>query len=353
MSENPEVKKAVALYKERRVLYEALAKKVESVVRDILDTRGINYYSINSRAKSVESFEGKASKGNYKDPLSDIKDMAGVRVITYTDADAKAVSIAIQELFEIRPEQTVDKSEELGTDRMGYRSIHCVGTLGDKRSGLPENKVFEGMYFEIQVRTILQHAWAEFEHDRNYKFSGVLPKDIKRRLSIIAGNLELADREFDSISKAIDDYVLEVNRKTESGDLSIPINSNSLFIYLSEKLKPLIEAGFLQPSFAGLDKEIIGELKAMNVTTLEELNRQIPDNFVEKAFPCYKQIAQSHKFFLVGPIRDFLIIKNSKGYFEKAWQHHFNIFTKESVPFYKQYGINLQKLGQEYGFTIG
>ena len=49
---------------------------------------------------------------------------------------------------------------------------------------LPEMKLFSGIPFEIQVRTILQHAWAEFAHDRNYKFRGVLPDVIARRYGV-------------------------------------------------------------------------------------------------------------------------------------------------------------------------
>jgi len=92
-------------------------------------------------------------------------DMAGIRVITYLDSDARKAAEIIKQLFEIVPGQSVDKAQELGTDRGGYRSIYVVGRLGQDRLALPENKKFENFCFEIQIRTILQHAWAEFEHD--------------------------------------------------------------------------------------------------------------------------------------------------------------------------------------------
>lgn len=38
---------------------------------------------------------------------------------------------------------------------------------------------YEGLYCEVQIRSLLQHAWAEIEHDRNYKFSGILPKELR------------------------------------------------------------------------------------------------------------------------------------------------------------------------------
>jgi putative GTP pyrophosphokinase len=350
MSTRPAVKARVEWYREKRGMFEALAKRVESVVREVLDERKINYYSISSRAKSIESYEAKASKEKYMDPLSEIEDMAGIRVITYTDSDAKIVSQIIQKLFEIQPEHAVDKTEELGTDRVGYRSIHCVGTLGDERVKLPENRMFEGMSFEIQVRTILQHAWAEFEHDRNYKFSGVLPRDLQRRLSIVAGNLELVDREFDNISKAIDKYTLEIQGKTESGDLHIPIDSTSLRTYLENKVKTLIEAGF-SPNFSGIDKNIIEEITAMGISTIKDLDDIIPQDYVENRLT-HMDLRSNEDYNFVGIVRDFLMIHDIDAYFKKAWKRHWAMVSMEDVNFFKTYGIDLREYAKLYGFHI-
>jgi ppGpp synthetase/RelA/SpoT-type nucleotidyltranferase len=65
-----------------------------------------------------------------------------------------------------------DKSRNLGTNRIGYRTIHLVVSLSNTRTILPEYSEFDDLKFEIQLRTILEHAWAEIEHDRNYKFKG-------------------------------------------------------------------------------------------------------------------------------------------------------------------------------------
>src|SRR6266571_8912376 len=104
------------------------------------------------------------------------------------------------------------------------------------------------MRFEIQVRTILQYAWAEFEHDRNYKFAGVPPREIKRRISILSGNLELIDREFDNIAHEIESYAATVEKRIESGDIVVPIDSTSLMIYLKRRFASHIKRG-LEPTF--------------------------------------------------------------------------------------------------------
>jgi len=75
---------------------------------------------------------------------------------------------------------------------------------------LPEYTACKDCVFEIQIRTILQHTWAEIEHDKNYKYSGVLPDEIERRLNLLSAVLESADNEFNTISQEIDNYTKSV-----------------------------------------------------------------------------------------------------------------------------------------------
>jgi len=334
----------VEWYKTHRGSYEALSKKVASIIKEVLDNEGINYHSVTSRPKTVDSFKKKALKKHYENPLNEITDLAGVRVITYFDSDAKKVSNTLSNLFETDPEHSVDKSEQLGIDRVGYRSVHFVTKFSKDRCKLPEYQRFEGRYFEIQIRTILQHAWAEIEHDRNYKFSGVLPPEIQRRFKVLSGVLELADREFDSISKSIDEYSEDVAEKTNIGDLSIPINSTSLREYLQNKFSTLVELG-MSPEF-GPDgsgsSEIIHELKDYGIDTLEQLDKIVPDDFIAN----YKGFSGSSNF--IGLVRAILIINNLDLYFKKAWKRHWTIFDDETKKNYGKYGINTKEIEMKY-----
>lgn len=226
MANAEKVHKAVEWYTARRPSYEALARRVESILREVLEAKSLNYHSISSRAKEVPSYKRKASEAKYIEPQQEIMDMAGVRVITYTQSDAGTVADIVKGLFDIMTEHSINKTEELGVDRVGYRAVHFVGTLGEARRNLPENQMFDDICFEIQVRTILEDVWAEFEHDRIYKSQGNLPLDIRRRVSILAGGLELFDREFDSIAREIKSYTATSERKTESSELAV-IDSTS------------------------------------------------------------------------------------------------------------------------------
>ncbi len=102
---------AVKWYTQNRAIYASLAKKVESIAKELLECYKINYYSITSRAKTLESYKCKASKEEYKDPKNEILDMAGIRIITYTDSDARKTLEVINEAFNIKPQHTVDKTE--------------------------------------------------------------------------------------------------------------------------------------------------------------------------------------------------------------------------------------------------
>ena len=282
--------------------------------------------------------------------------MAGIRVITYNDSESKCCKEIIKKTFELFPQHSIDKSEELGVDRVGYRSIHCVGTLGKDRIKLPENKQFQNMVFEIQIRSILQHAWAEFEHDKNYKFQGVLKKDLQRRFSIIAGTLELLDREFDRISKAIDDYSQDVQRKTEEGDLEIQLDSTSLTIYMYDKFENLVEKEHILPTFHSVGSEIIEELEEMGIDTLEKLDKIVPNDFVKKYTDCYKSGRyKSRKSSFAGIIRNILIIYDIDTYFKKAWKQKWRVYTSIgynfSKNFYKKFGIDYHKYAIKYNFV--
>ena len=345
---SPKAKEAIDWYSEKRGTYRLLTRKVESIMRDVLESNAVNYHSITGRAKTIESFKEKASSGRYADPRTEIKDMAGVRVITFTDWEAREVTRIVEETFEISPENSIDKAEELGVDRVGYRSVHFVANLGEDRLRLPENSIFKDMRFEIQIRSILQHAWAEFEHDRNYKFKGILPKNIRRRLAVLAGTLELVDREFDSISELIDAYIEEVRDRTERGDLSFPVDSTSVREYMERRFADLMEKGVDR----SISKDVIEELTDMGITTLDDLEGIIPKDYIETKSRFLAK-ADSHCFdSLLGILRDIMMLHDVDGYFEKAWKNKWSALFSTTVYLFSQYGIDLRKHAKRYGFDI-
>src|SRR3712207_1736495 len=85
--------------------------------------------------------------------------------------------------------------------RFGYASRHLLVTLDATRGAAPAHEPLRDRSVQVQIRTVLQHAWAEFEHDIRYK--GTIPaehvSEFDRRFTLAAGLLELADRELSAI----------------------------------------------------------------------------------------------------------------------------------------------------------
>ncbi|MBP2244265.1 GTP pyrophosphokinase [Paenibacillus xylanexedens] len=328
-----------------RPTYKNLASKVESIIREVLNSSGISYYTVSSRAKDIESFSKKASKEKYKNPKNEIKDMAGIRIITFVKSEVLQCCDIIKPLFDIDPDHSVDKTKELGNDKVGYRSIHYVAKLTDERLGLPEYSVFKELTFEIQVRTILEHAWADISHDRNYKFIGNLPteNDIQRRFSLAAATLELVDREFDNLAKEINIYDKEVKNKVENDDLNVSINTTSLRNYLNNKFRSLIDKNILERTFNKGSKRIVNELKLYGIYTLADIDRIIGDDI-------NKYVEKPTNY--LGLLRYIMIINDINLYFEKAWRKSWTGIDRKEINYLSSLGVDIEAIMDKFELHV-
>lgn len=326
--------------------YKGLPETVANTLIKLLKHHKIDFLSINHRVKTLDSFIKKSEIKNYSDPKTETTDIAGIRVITYIEEDVRKVMNIIKKTFYCHQNLSVDKSEELGSDKFGYRSVHFICELGEDRHNLPELTRYKNLLFEIQVRTVLQHAWAEIEHDRSYKFSGVLPRDQHRRLNLIAGLLELADREFNSIANDLDSYAKEVSRETDRGNLDFEINTTSLYNYLPKKLQgyPALFSKELSRSIAAT----IAELHSFGISTLNDLEVLLSGDYLNKI------VEYPESNTVAGFLRKAMMYKNLEKYFSECWDEHFSALSTTTYDFlkskYSTEEINgiLKKYGVEY-----
>jgi predicted RNase H-like nuclease/ppGpp synthetase/RelA/SpoT-type nucleotidyltranferase len=189
---------AITAYAERRPALKESTNRYLAQVTNLLDDAGINYLSVTGRTKTVASFAAKADRNVdgrrlYTDPLSEITDQVGLRVITYLRDDVAAVADVLGDGMRLLDDRDIGL-ETASEGRWGYASRHLlVAAEGEQQPA------------SIQVRTVLQHAWAEFEHDIRYK--GSIPEedapDLNRRFALAAGLLELTDREFSAIRERL------------------------------------------------------------------------------------------------------------------------------------------------------
>jgi putative GTP pyrophosphokinase len=216
------------------------------IIEQAIKSRGIRVHSVQFRPKDPASFGRKASKPSdadplqpkYPNPLAEISDLSATRVITFFPRTIEEIDKMLREEFEIL--EHFDKTEDLlEEERFGYQSVHYLVKLTKARATLAEYQRFAGAVTEVQVRTILQHAWSEIEHDIQYKSSAAIPRDIRRRFMALAGMLELADREFQAIQDQDAALNTEARALVEQGKYSqVEITPTALKLYLDRRLEP-------------------------------------------------------------------------------------------------------------------
>ena len=234
---------AIERYRTLQTKYESFANKVQEILRTSI-SESTKIATIESRAKSLDSFGEKATTPQhenpnlpkYPNPLNDIEDIAAARVITFFLRDVTAIDAMIDREFCVLERQ--DKSDALLQGGLvGYHSIHYVVRLRCNRTSLPEYAVYDGLKSEIQLRTVLQHAWAEIEHDIQYKTKEDVPRIIRQRFANLAGLLAIADREFQSVHDEEEEIRRETETSVQTGRLDeVQITAESLKMYADDKL---------------------------------------------------------------------------------------------------------------------
>lgn len=262
-------------------VFRDLSATAASLLEKIVAGAGMQIHSITQRCKDRESLARKLSKSD-KDyvQLSDVTDIAAVRITTYFAEDVDRIAKIIESEFVIDIDRSIDKRVVLDPDRFGYQSLHYVVSLSDDRSRLPEYSRFTSKQFEIQVRSILQHAWAEIEHDLGYKSAAGVPREIRRRFSRIAGLLELADSEFAAIRKELQTYAANVAQDIREKPDTVGIDKISLEALVKTPTAAVRQLSRIVANAAAAELEPISEqlldhnitmLGFVNVTSIQEL----------------------------------------------------------------------------------
>lgn len=285
--------------------FKLLGKYIAFIIENLLQQEKINYLSVSYRTKSKEGILEKVGRKNYKKPRDELTDISGVRVILYLNSDVSKVGDIIESTFNVDSKNSMDNEYRLSSDKMGYRSVHYVCDIGAERNALKENENISGLRCEIQVRTMLQHAWAELAHDRNYKFGAQLPLPIQRKINLFSSMLEIADEGFTEIVNAIEEYKKSIDNNNLDQLSAQEINSVSLYKFVQEisekiglKLNPVNDWG------GQTTRNVIDELNHLGFHDFNSITRSIPDNYVEA---CNKYLSENN---IYGFLRDIMLIKD-------------------------------------------
>ncbi|RLC58228.1 MAG: hypothetical protein DRH89_01600 [Candidatus Cloacimonadota bacterium] len=155
---------------------------------------------ISARPKSIERFLTKAGKiengeKKYIEPKKQIQDQVGARIITYYLSDVNKIAEHIHKYYE--PVEEIDKQPK-NHDAFSYLGKHFILFIPDELRTW-DSKLQMPLFFELQIKTLFQHAWAESEHDLNYKTDDELAVDDKRLIAFSAAQAWGADRVFDDL----------------------------------------------------------------------------------------------------------------------------------------------------------
>jgi len=227
------IEHCLAEYTQLRPVYRRLAEATAGLLEKLIEQAGVTVHSIDHRTKDTAPLREKLSRptGGYE-CLTDVTDLAGVRVITYFSDHVDVVAGIVEAEFQVAPEHSLDRRQAAEPERFGYASVHYMCELSTERLALAEYQDYREMLVEIQIRTILQHAWAEIEHDLGYKAATGVPYHIRRKFSRLAGVLELADDEFLGVRRELDAYAREVPGKIAASPGDVTVDKISLWEFV-------------------------------------------------------------------------------------------------------------------------
>ncbi len=201
----------------RRDLDTQFCSQLQALMEGLfLDDNSHPCHSIESRPKELMSVREKIQRKGYTHPDSQMTDLIGLRVIMYYDAHVDYVVEVLRREFNVDESHTVDKRSAGPGRPEGYRSFHVVAQLDSDRVKLTEWSQNADRYFEIQVRSILAHAWAAIDHSLEYKRAGGASEKGKEILALIASNLREADEQFNELR------VVEDLTRVREGESSAP-----------------------------------------------------------------------------------------------------------------------------------
>ena len=225
--------------------YSAASQLAAQLIETQLINRGIRAI-VSFRAKNPSRLHDKLLKRmteedkSYRvleDIYEDIVDLSGVRIALYFNSELDEIDQIIRELFEIRKK----KEFPLEGRSSGYKAIHYRGCL--KNSVLSEQqKRYACANIEIQIASLLMHAWAEVEHDIVYKpLQGKVSKEETAALNELNQIVLDGERALEKLQKAI------CNRKTFS-------NHYDLYAFLSQYILETYQVTEDQIAFGNVKK---------------------------------------------------------------------------------------------------
>jgi ppGpp synthetase/RelA/SpoT-type nucleotidyltranferase len=265
-----------ARHRDRQVAAIALERHFAQVLAD----SNIKPLVVSARAKTADSVRGKLLSKAYRRPKQQMMDQVGLRVILYHGHEVDAVAELFRNKLVVREKHSSDKRLALGLREFGYRSYHLVGSLPDAVTTAPELWSLRGELFEVQIRSLLEHVWAEIEHEVVYKSGADWPTEIRRRFASVAAVLELLEHEFNQLEVASTRLIDEARVALEHPDafarqLDVPLMCAFLEVNYPEGLSFRSARKQGRPFPPGIERLLVLALRRARIETVRALRNSL------------------------------------------------------------------------------
>jgi len=202
------IEKFIDEYKSQQSTYKEFGKIISKIIRTILKNNEFRYQVVSNRPKGINSLRKKIIENKRFQKLktiTEIDDLAGCRIIFYLDKDIERFRNHIYKEFNVI-------KEELKYSKDEYNALHFVVTLNKDRLKLMEYAKYPSLKCEIQLTTVLYHAWSEMNHDIIYKpqkelsnFDKQTFSSLKKEFSdVMKNHIKEAQHTFDFISYKVE-----------------------------------------------------------------------------------------------------------------------------------------------------
>lgn len=345
---NPEAE--VEKFKQRREIYKVFEMIIKNYVKNIADNLAkegkiSSNYKITSRTKKPESYKGKITRPNkdYTDPLHQITDLAGVKVIFNTTKDQKAFNTEfVKRIGGLRDDENSAnlRDEKYEKRQFGYLGIHHIvwfdeSLLDGKITW--ENREIDGettlidewengerllaakgvakeqlknFRAEIQTMTFLQYIWAEIEHKVRYKPDKKLDKETERIFDRIAALLELSDAAFEELLELVE----QKDKQTKDSIQQIHTASEPDKKHEREKQLLLDSSDVIQTCLNSEDfSALLAQVKTQNLAYINA-----PIDYIDKGFVKLLQKAEISSYYELKRIFDKRVLEQLRSYAEKS-----------------------------------
>lgn len=245
-------------YADQRDVYDAFVHSLERLIEVLLDEDDIDHGWVTSFSRSPDVFVYDLNRARragqaFDNPLESPLRVAGVTVMVETAVRVPEIVDLITREFVVDPagslpiEDAAARNQLLakpgGSEGLTYEFPHYLISLDERRLELPEWSRFTGLKVRIEVKTVLQDAWATIDIDLPFYAAMSYPAEVRELLAQSARGMSAIDADLAEAKDTISLLLAEYEEAIAAGELELPLNGLSLMAYMrtSELVRSLTE----------------------------------------------------------------------------------------------------------------